>query len=191
MGQAPDLFRDPGLLTRIGQGVRRAPWRFVGRWFVAYSGGWAILEPILHVSDPGSTNARLILFLILLILSALVALTWSKARDPVAVHLPGSSTDVKIAVRDLFSTSRHLVIPVNEFFDSQLGNLVAANSVHGQCIHQLFKGDSARFESETSAALAGNTSVGICRSEGRQEKYPIGAQRQLVLCTDDNYSCAT
>jgi hypothetical protein len=60
---------------------------------------------------------------------------------------------------------------VNEFFDSTLGNIVSANSLHGQIIARLYNGNEANFRRDVDAALAGQQSETVQRAEG-QTAFP-------------------
>ena len=69
-----------------------------------------------------------------------------------------------------------VVIPVNEFFDGELGDHVSKHSLHGQFIRDVLGGQSQVFFELTNAALAGVVpeDVGVTRSSGRCDRYAIG-----------------
>ncbi len=92
----------------------------------------------------------------------------------VSIRIPTTNTNVEILFGDLFRSAGHLAIPVNEFFDTHLGQFVAPTSVHGQFIQQIFQGDAARFEARVDAALAHKESKEKQRSIARNRSYPIG-----------------
>jgi hypothetical protein len=79
------------------------------------------------------------------------------ARIATKVSFQFKTTNTKVTLRfgDLFTCKGHIVIPANEFFDSQLGQPVSAKSVHGQFIQRVLGGDSAKFDADVGRSLAG------------------------------------
>ncbi len=76
---------------------------------------------------------------------------------------------------DLFKVQGIKVIPVNEFFDSELGKLVSENSLHGQLLVRYFQRDSQQFELTVDDALKNVVPTDtVTRSIGREKLYPIG-----------------
>jgi hypothetical protein len=106
---------------------------------------------------------------------AVCAIAWRlPVSTAVSFRIPTTNTNVEILFGDLFKSEGHLAIPVNEFFDSQLGPYVAPTSVHGQFITQFFQGDASRFEMQIDAALATKESKEKQRTGNRNKSYPIG-----------------
>lgn len=99
-------------------------------------------------------------------------------RLPVATkivfRIPTTNPKIEICFGDFFGESGHKVIPVNEYFDSQLGDQVAPNSIHGQYIQQNFDSDATRFEIQVDLALQGENSKITARPGPRNKSYPIG-----------------
>lgn len=73
-----------------------------------------------------------------------------------------------------------MLIGVNEFFDGQLGQVIAKTSVHGQFITNVFNGDETKFRAAVTAALTGVTSTPTDRSMKPSEAYAIGTTAVLA-----------
>ncbi len=99
----------------------------------------------------------------------------------VSFRLPTTNTKIEILFGDLFKLKGHLAIPVNEFFDGQLGQYVAPTSVHGQFIQKFFQGDYSRFEAQVDSALKHKKSKVKQRSITRNNSYPIGTTAVLDI----------
>jgi hypothetical protein len=96
----------------------------------------------------------------------------------VSVDLP--KTKIEIRYGDLFAEPTDWLIGVGEFFDSEVGQVVSKNSLHGKLINNLYNGDSARFRSAVDAALLGMKATKIAgRPIQPRMKYDIGTTAVL------------
>ena len=162
----------PGFLSRTARGVREHPYRAAGVFGGAYVFLWAVMEPAIALVGVESGPWRFGLF----VLGAL-AVAAARLSSPASVSfvMKGTRTPVEICVADLLASGGHIVVAVNEFFDSALGNHVAASSLHGQCIVRLFGGDGPRFEQAADTALAAVPPLEtVLRTSGRGRRYAIG-----------------
>jgi hypothetical protein len=75
---------------------------------------------------------------------------------------------------NIFDEPADWLIGVNEFFDSELGQLVSPNSLHGKLISGEYNGNAARFRTEVDAALASYQGTHIDRPQGQQTRYDLG-----------------
>jgi len=119
------------------------------------------------------------------VISTCIAIIYAvqQAAEVLRVTFPIKTTNTKITLRfgDLFDCKGHIVVPVNEFFDSEIGKPVALKSVHGQFIHRVLGGDSSKFNSDVDRYLGTCTGREIVeRSVGRQHRYPIGTTAVLT-----------
>lgn len=152
----------------------RRPWIAGRNVVLAFSVLWGVIEPALalltgEVARPGWDR-----FLPLVVVAVAVGAVLTAEPASVKIRIPGSRTEVEIAVGDLFESPHHKVIPVNEYFDAELGDLVAPNSVHGQCIRRLFGGDSNRFAATVDEALKGKSCHAVPHKRGRTNCYALG-----------------
>ena len=99
---------------------------------------------------------------------------WPTQR--IEFSIPGSDSSCAIRFGDVFAGTGVVVIPVNEYFDGELGDHVSEKSLHGQVIKDVMAGQSKTFVDLTSEALEGVTpeESGVARSSGRRNRYAIG-----------------
>ena len=92
----------------------------------------------------------------------------------VTFQVPTTSSWITIKFGDIFDEASDWLIGVNEFFDSQLGQVIAKTSVHGQFITNVFGGDEGQFRSAVTVALTGVPCSATLRPMQPSEAYPIG-----------------
>ena len=99
---------------------------------------------------------------------------WPKKR--VEFQIPASDSSFEIRFGNIFEGKAVVVIPVNDYFDGELGDHVSENSLHGQFIRDVLGGQSKTFFDLTSEALAHVVpkEAGVARSSGRCDRYAIG-----------------
>jgi hypothetical protein len=101
-------------------------------------------------------------------------------RSTVRLHLKAIDTKITVGFGDLFESPGVKVVPVNEFFDSDLGDHVAHRSLHGQLISRLFSGHPASFNALVDAELANVPHDVVSRASGRQKRYFIGTTPMIT-----------
>jgi Thoeris protein ThsA, Macro domain len=181
------------LLRRIQIGVRRHPWRWILESSVVCAALWGVLEPafgLLGLHAPG-----LAWYLVFVAISVAVGL--SRALPPVSVSrsIPGSNTALTISFGDLFTTIGLRAVPVNEYFDSELGPPVSPNSIHGQLIQREFGGHADAFDRQVQDGVRLIPGEQRPRVSGKQFRYPLGTAVEIgannnrylafVLCHTD------
>ena len=99
---------------------------------------------------------------------------WPRKR--VEFTIPGSGSTFEIKFGDIFDGGAVVVIPVNDFFDGELGDHVSETSLHGQFIKGVLGGQSQSFSHLTSEALTGvePKEEGVARLSGRCNRYALG-----------------
>ncbi len=77
---------------------------------------------------------------------------------------------------DLFKKKGIIVIPVNEYFDTHVGDgIISPSSVHGMWINRYFKNEITRLDSVISNELASTPPKGyVPRTNGKSNKYELG-----------------
>lgn len=128
----------------------------------------------------------------LLVASAIAIALWRlfpKTRISLSLHL--SDTTIEVLFGDLFSEDGQTVIPVNDCFDSQIGKIVAPNSIHGIYISKVFHGVAKAFEDVVDPALPNISGISCARPDGgRQVRYPIGTTASIRWEGDHYYLVA-
>lgn len=156
---------------RLVAGVRRHPWRAALSCYLAFAGLWTVAEPFAQHVAPGIAHAwglAVLAAAALLLGASRVAL-----RRHVEFMLPHSNTTVAITPGNLLEFDGHVVIPVNDGFDCEVGPRVSQTSLHGQCIERLYAGDTARFAADVENALRDVSPAPPERPDAHR-RYPIG-----------------
>jgi hypothetical protein len=125
-------------------------------------------------------------YLVLAGLSLLIALATRFPRRSISRPLSSPDSEVEIKIGDLFDESRHLVIGLNDVFDTELGEVIRASSVQGQFLNRIYGGDRARLDVDIDAALEPlkqSRKHEPGKQRGKTWRYPIGTT--LVLGNAD------
>ena len=143
--------------------------------FATYGALWAGLEPVGQFLPFLMPEGLLwyVGFVILAIIGA-ICLAWPVPR--VEFQVPGSDSRIEIRFGDILESEGVVVIPVNEYFDGELGDLVSVESLHGRFIRELLGGVASSFFELTTKDLAKvvPTDTNVPRPTGQRVKYPIG-----------------
>ncbi len=167
---------------RLWFSVRTNYWRGLAGAFAAIGVGWSVVElTSFFMDDPAWLDDLPWLALVVGVgLVGGLAAAWRPTR--VRFNLATTDTRVEIRFGDLFESSGHRVIPVNEFFDSEVGEIVSADSLHGQLIRRHFDGREADFDAAVAEALAGTDAQPVSgRAAGKTDAYEIGTTARLVV----------
>jgi hypothetical protein len=144
---------------------------------------WLITEVITRVSKAANdwVTANGDTYLIgVLIAGAVWFLVYAYERRRITFQVPTTSSYINIKFGNLFDEKSDLLIGVNEFFDGQLGQVVAKTSVHGQFITNVFNGDETRFRAAVMAALNGVPSTPTARPSQPSDAYAMGITAVLA-----------
>lgn len=106
---------------------------------------------------------------------------WPRRRIEFAI--PASDSSFEIRFGNIFERDGLVVIPVNEYFDGELGDHVSETSLHGQFISQALGGQSKIFYDVTVEALTNVApeQAGVNRPSGRSDRYAIGTVARIDL----------
>jgi hypothetical protein len=178
-------------LGRLKLGVTRN-WKRTALSIVAtYGLLWSLIEPFngLMPSDRQFEGAGKYAALIALALAGGLYWLFPKTRIKLSLHLADSTVEVLFG--DLFKETGQKVIPVNDCFDSQLGKIVAPNSLHGLLISKEFHGVSKDFDDAVAVALGLAKGKSVTRPDGgKPARYPIGTTAHLQWKGSEYYLVA-
>jgi len=172
------------LIKSLYVGLKRRWSRGVTAGFSAIGAIWVFTEIGLATSTAFKATfeghrGEYLLFTALV--SVLTFLRYIYEPREVEFKIPTTSTKVLIKFGDIFDQPGDWVIAVNEFFDHQLGQVIAPSSVHGQLIQKAFSSDSKSFRSAVDQALAGANGTQTERAIAPTTKYEIGTTAVLAL----------
>ena len=169
-------------MRRLRVGVRRHPFRLPLESFLGYSVLWTALESA-NFFFPGLKPAGWVPFLVMAAASGAYGFYRFLPRTEVHLRFKALNTTAHVGFGDLFAADGYKVIPVNEYFDSDLGEHVSNRSLHGQLIEKYLAGQSSAFDSIVDAALSNVQAEEVQRPTGRTRCYPIGTTVLMDLST--------
>ena len=103
-------------------------------------------------------------------------------RRSICKSLSSPDSVVEIKVGDLFDEPKHLVIGVNDVFDTALGEILKPSSVQGQFLTKVYYGDQQRLDVDIEAALSlleVSRKKELYKQKGKTWRYPIGTALAL------------
>lgn len=88
----------------------------------------------------------------------------------------GARLKIEVKCGDLFAEPNIIAVPVNDFFDTELGDFVSPKSVHGQFLEQFYDGKPGIARRAIDAELKATGAVAtVDPSAGqRSHRYPVG-----------------
>lgn len=99
----------------------------------------------------------------------------------VELTVPNSDSVLCIEFGDIWEKRHCIAIPVNEYFDSLLGDHVSPNSLHGQFIRDVLRSQSADFDAHVARALTNQPFDDVPRTSGNSKRYKIGTTASIDL----------
>lgn len=166
------------LLHNVCLGIKRRPFKFLGEIFLAYSALWTLVESASYFfSDIKLQGIRC--YIVLVCVGILIACIRAYQHRCISFKIGHSNTKVTVLFGDLFDREGHIAIPVNEFFDSELGLPVSPKSLHGLVINRFFGGHPTSFDQLVTADLANTPGEDIQRDSGKSRRYPIGTTASI------------
>jgi hypothetical protein len=164
---------------------------FFNHFFVAIGACASVLTMIsFFFSIQWVNHPFLTWFLIFVILGGCVYYAHIQIYRKKEITVPISSFfKLKIQEGDLFNQEGIIVIPINNFFDTHVGNnIINQNSVPGQFINKYFKYrvidlDKQIIDSLNLQKVTGEEIIG--RNNGKNIKYPLGTCADIFV--DSNH----
>lgn len=157
-------------------------YRRVFATFVGMFGGiWLFIEPA-GLFFPERVNWGWRGYVGLVFASMVVAIAKNIPRTSLSRSFSSPDYTIEIKVGNLFDQPEHLVIGLNDVFDTELGEIIKQSSVQGQFLDRIYSGDRARLDYEIDAALQplqDKAQEDLDKKRGKQWRYPIGTT--LVL----------
>lgn len=158
-----------GIKRRWAWGISQA-FSVAGALWLLTEIGSAVSPPFKDlVAENGRSYLALVLFA-----GAIWFFRYTYERRSVSFHVPTTDTLITIKYGDIFEQDTDWLIGVNEFFDSEIGQLISPTSLHGQFILKTYQANSAKFRSDVDSALLGCSREATQRGHQPTSKFPIG-----------------
>lgn len=162
-----------GFFARLQVGLRRHSLRALAEAGLVFAAAWTGVDALDNAFPVLAVDTPLALFA-LVIACVLVGVVRSLPRRGISHRIGGTNSRLSVRFGDIFEESGLRVIPVNEFFDCELGEHVSPVTLHGQVIARLYGGDSTRFARDVDELLPRSAALSIPRTDGRTLSYPLG-----------------
>lgn len=148
-------------------------------WDVAskiWAGVWLLLlGPVMLMFTAIRDEWGVVIYFAWIIFGAVVALVVGRRPKHLRLYLGSRRVPIVIEAADIFSGDGVKIIPVNEYFDGEVGDHVSISSLHGQFIDRVCKRLPDRWDSILRVGLANVEPVdSVSRSSGRTDQYSIG-----------------
>lgn len=103
-------------------------------------------------------------------------------RNEISIPSNGFDTNISIRFGDIFDQDGWKAIAVNDFFDSQVDDVVIAkNSLHGYVIRKYWSDKNEEWQTSVNASLKGLPFKRSNRNTGNKKRYPIGSTAQASV----------
>ena len=163
------------------RGLRRHPWRTVFHAFAAFSVIWTVTEafdkfvPGVIITGPWPLG-------IIIAFSVLWSLKKVLKPTEISIRLATTDTTIDVVFGDIFQEEGLCAIPMTVYFESEAGQPVSANSLHGQFLHKYFGGGVATFDQQIQAQLSGLNPIPVpTKGVGKTDKYPVGSTALITV----------
>ncbi|KKL12201.1 hypothetical protein LCGC14_2538130, partial [marine sediment metagenome] len=153
---------------------------------------------LLLIEIPRGWGTFLMFLIIGLSSGFLLGVSLTYPREKIKIPMKNVQVeDVKIISGDIFNLDGYTVIPVNEYYSSEVGEgcLADPSSLHGKYIQNIKGGNIQEYEEEKERALEGQNYEEINYDGKSYKKYPIGTVAEvpkgrfkyllLALCHSD------
>ncbi|MEJ1180702.1 MULTISPECIES: macro domain-containing protein [unclassified Pseudarthrobacter] len=111
-----------------------------------------------------------------------VAFAWGVLRAwprPIEQKFTTPNTEVRIVEGDLFDQPENIVVGMASTFDTAIPDIIQTNSVQGQLLTRVFRGDVAKLDAELASALVGVLPIDEIQKPGKTDVYPWGTVARI------------
>lgn len=153
--------------------LRHHPLMLVSYAFVAFSVLWTTTEALTYFFGwTALKDSRWLATMIFCSISYSMYKLWRPSK--IVIRLPMTNVSIEVVFGDIFDFDGVAAIPVNEFFDSQLGLPVSPKSLHGIFIQRCYGGHGDAFDRQVVDKLAKVRAAQVQREQGKPQRFPIG-----------------
>lgn len=156
-------------------------------------GGFSIFITVLYISLPDLPIIGWGGFAGIIVVSLLIA--FMQTRPKTTISRQFNIPDIKITVTsgDLFGEEGHLVIGMNDVFDTEIGEIISKRSVQGQFLEKVYEGNTKRLDKDIKESLLEYDMTPVkdaSKKLGKNDRYPIGTTAVLSGSGNKYFCCA-
>jgi len=152
------------------------PKLFIVKFLAVFGAFWLVIEP-LGLFFPEELDFGLLGYTFLFTISLVAAFWLSLPKSIIFCSLSSPNSTITIKVGDIFKENGHLVIGMNDVFDTEVGEIIRQDSIQGQFLDRIYKGDRERLDKDIYNALKEVRDKAIqdpSKVRGKNQRYPIG-----------------
>jgi hypothetical protein len=150
---------------------------FLKYFYQCFTVSWLFISPATYFFDAALFKKwyyYVFLLFFVLIISSISYFSISKIEH----KIKSLDCQIEVVFDDILSLKRRtIVIPVNDVFDTELGETISLNSVQGQFTQKIFDNDVAKLDQTIENELRyynGERIVDSTKKYGKNVRYPIG-----------------
>ena len=154
--------------------------KFLGDMTATCGTLWLLIGP-LGAWVPAAKPSGIGAYVAFIAIGLAVAGWRNRAKKSVNITIPETDSEITAEIGDIFDGEGVKFIPVNEYFDCKLGDHVSEESLHGQFIKRVMKGDEDEWRRAVRNGLDGTTAVerDVGRTSGEKDRYRIGTTSRI------------
>lgn len=185
-------MNNASLLSRTVYGIKRHPIRAILTAGASYLILWSIVEPAITFLGFEQVNGPKYFF-VLVVLAVLTGIIRSIVPLRIELKIANTPGHIEVTFEDIFAIEGIRVIPINRYFDGELGDLVSPNSLHGKFLTKIYRGNRQEFSSAVAPHLAAHPFTVVPTKQGNVNQYAIGtailvgtgSERYILIPTAD------
>ncbi|MEI2582856.1 macro domain-containing protein [Scytonema sp. PRP1] len=142
---------------------------------------WLLLEPAA-LFLPEKLNFDWAGYFGLGSISLILAIIQRFPKRSFCSKLSSPDSEIEVKIGDIFDEKAHLVIGVNDVFDTELGEIIKPESVQGQFLTKVYRSDIRLLDKEIESALQPLSHLRQeerNKTRGKTGRYPIGTTTAL------------
>jgi hypothetical protein len=151
-------------------------------YFEIFSWFWVFAGPVTYFFD-NIVPKRWDLFIYVVIGTFLLSIIKLFLSYSIKYEIPSLGTKIELKVGDLLKEKKStIVIPVNDVFDTNLGQIISPDSVQGQFTNKYYLGDIPNLDSDIQVACRDSEKYAIYDEDkkyGKNKRYPLGTTISL------------
>ena len=166
--------------------------------FLAVFGGITVVIKSLNTYFPDFIPSSFEGILLHIGIALLISFIWAWPKGTHSVKLYSSNNcTLTIKVGDLFKEEGHLVIGINDVFDTEIGEIIKQYSVQGQFLEKIYQGNLQSLDRDIDNAISEKglqpIIVDSTKIKGKNKRFPLGTTITLGSGTKcyflSAYSC--
>lgn len=158
--------------------------------FLKVLGAFWLLIVVFINFVPGFEKPGWFAYAALMLIATIGTLVYIFPKTEISKRLSSPDSKITVKVGDLFTEPGHLVVGMNDVFDTEIGDIIKKTSIQGQFLERIYNSDREKLDNEIDQALAyKHFLVDETKKRGKNRRYELGTVAILGLGTR-RYFCS-